>query len=173
METLYRFFDEQGQLLYVGISNNWTQRLNQHYKDSTFFEKAKHITLSHYETRAEVEEAERKAIETEGALFNKKFNPDYEDSAAHFQKIKAWVYTKAEADDKHKGMINELRDLFMSDANWISKKAAPIAYYLFNYLPDWDDEFEMGCDFCVNLYHSKNIEIWASSYYERLVNATN
>jgi predicted GIY-YIG superfamily endonuclease len=173
METLYRFFDKDGQLLYVGISNSWTQRLKQHYKDSDFFEKATFITLRHYESRHEVEAAEKIAIQTEGAIYNKAFNPNYEDTQTHFQKIKQWVYTRTAPDKQHEGMVRELKDFFETDPHWIYKKAAPIAYYLLEFLPDWDEQYEMGCPYCVNLWHSNQIQIWSDYYEGKIVNAAN
>ena len=56
-EVLYRFFDSEGKLLYVGISSNWQQRLKQHYKDSQFHYETTTITLERFNTRAEVETA--------------------------------------------------------------------------------------------------------------------
>lgn len=173
METLYRFFDADGKLLYVGISNNWTQRLKQHYKDSPFFEQARHITLTHYKTREAVEAAEKLAIETEGPVYNKAYNPDYEDALTHFAKIKAWVYTKLEPDDKHRSMVEELQNLFRVDDLWTGKTAAPIAYYLNSFLPDWDTDYDINCEFCLNLYNSRNIEIWSDYYQRRVQDATN
>lgn len=173
METLYRFFDKNDQLLYVGISNNWTQRLKQHYKDSDFFEEASFITLTYFDTRAEVEAAEKLAIETEQPIYNKAYNPNYEDAVTHFAKIKAWVYTKLEPDATHAGMIKELQDLFKTDDSWKSKTAAPIAYYLNACLPNWDNHYDMGCEYCMNMYGSKNIETWSKYYEERMNNATN
>ena len=172
METLYRFFDKQGQLLYVGISNNWTQRLKQHYKDSEFFELVASASFEHYETREEVDAAEKTAILTEGAIYNKAFNPNFETSQQHFQKLKAWIYSNIQPDDVHAALIDKFRKTFLADKNWTRKTAAPIAFYIYIELPAWAAEVGLDCDYCANLYHAEFIENW-SHYYEESYDATN
>lgn len=172
METLYRFFDKAGQLLYVGISNNWTQRLKQHYKDSEFFDQVASATFEHFNTREEVEAAEKAAILTEGAIYNKAFNPNFETTQQHFQKLKAWVYSNIEPDLVHASLIDTLRKTFLSDKNWTRKTAAPIAFYIYTNLPFWASEIDLDCDFCVNLYHAEFLEHWAR-YYEESNDAAN
>lgn len=164
METLYRFFNKDDQLLYVGISNNWTQRLKQHYKDSAFFSEIYHATFEHFETREEVEAAEKVAIATEGAIYNKAYNPFWENPQQHFQKLKFWTYSNVEPDAKHAGLIKKLRETFLADKNWTRKNAAPIAFYLFVELPLWADEVQLDCEECVNVYHSDFVEYWAQYY---------
>lgn len=173
METLYRFFNKDNQLLYVGISNNWTQRLKQHYKDSEFFEQVHHATFEHFETRQEVEAAEKKAILTEGAIYNKAFNPNFETGPQHFQKIKAWVYSKIAPDEQHAGLVFELRNLFLEDPDWTSKTSGPIAFYLVEALPNWDHYYSMNCDYCVRLWSAEWLESWGDYYRKKKYNAAN
>ncbi len=70
MQYLYRHFDEAGTLLYVGISLNALARLAQHRSVSPWFVKIANMTIERFETRREVEEAERKAIRDEKPLHN-------------------------------------------------------------------------------------------------------
>lgn len=69
---LYRHFDCNGVLLYVGISQDHLSRTYQHSKRSPWFEKIHYITVEHFETRDQAMEAELFAIRTELPLFNKK-----------------------------------------------------------------------------------------------------
>lgn len=171
MEILYRFFDSNNRLLYVGISNNWTNRLNQHYKNSEFFAQVRSMTFEHFETREAVEEAERNAILTENPIYNKAWNPNWENSQEHFQKIKAWVYSKSIPDSQHKYMIERLRELFIADPDWVRKNSAPIAFYLTELLPVWDDTYNMDCQWCRNFWDSNMLLSWATHYREKKYNA--
>lgn len=73
--ALYRHYDEQGLLLYVGISHNVITRLEQHRDDSHWFSKIANVTIVWFETRAEAERAEREAIKSELPLHNSVYMP--------------------------------------------------------------------------------------------------
>ena len=70
MQTLYRFYDAEGALLYVGITKFFEPRLKQHYKNADWFFETASVTLEHYKTRQEVERAETRAIESESPRYN-------------------------------------------------------------------------------------------------------
>ena len=70
MQTLYRFYDTEGVLLYVGITKFFEPRLKQHYKNAEWFFETAHVRLEHYQTRQEVELAETRAIQTERPKYN-------------------------------------------------------------------------------------------------------
>lgn len=63
--TLYRFFDAQDDLLYVGISMNFASRIRSHKSERDWFTQIASITLEHYETREAAVEAEKQAITQE------------------------------------------------------------------------------------------------------------
>lgn len=172
-ETLYRFFDSENNLLYVGISHNWQQRLKQHYKHSDFHEEAAFMTLDHFNTRAEVEEAEFVAIQTELPKYNKAFNPNYEKPTEHVMKIKAWVYKKAEPDNTHKALVLELQNRFLSDPLWERKTTGPMVYHLLENLPYWDKKHNINCEVCVSVYHSQQVDTWATDFRRAVKNANN
>jgi predicted GIY-YIG superfamily endonuclease len=69
--TLYRYFNIDNELLYVGISKNPISRLEQHGVDKQWFDEIASITLVKYATRGDALEAERIAIEEEEPLHNK------------------------------------------------------------------------------------------------------
>lgn len=69
--ALYRWFDEQGRLLYVGISVSPLTRQSQHQATSAWYPRACAQSLEWFSSRHEAHIAEIKAIHTENPLFNK------------------------------------------------------------------------------------------------------
>ena len=67
---LYRHFDVERKLLYVGISLNTFARLSQHKDHAQWFEKVAVVSIEHFETREEAMAAERSAIKMESPKFN-------------------------------------------------------------------------------------------------------
>lgn len=160
-EVLYRFFDDHERLLYVGISSNWQQRLKQHYKDSQFHYEAATITLERHESREAVEAAEILAITTENPIYNKAYNPNFEDAPKHLLRIRNWVYSNIDPDDQHRGMVTELRKLFLNDPLWKKKTASFISYYFLELLPIWAHDYGTDCQDCLNAWHSPQAQLWA------------
>lgn len=168
-ETLYRFFDKNKRLLYVGISNNFISRLNQHYKNADWFSEISFATFEHYASRADVEAAELKAIVSESPIHNKAFSGTYESPFDHFQKIKSWVYSEVEPDDKHSELITELKITYRFDDFWQRKTSHYLAFYLQELLP----VITPNCEICANVFHSKQINEWADKKRREKKNATN
>lgn len=69
-QKLYRHFDANGSLLYVGISSSITARIAAHKNSSHWFDDVVTIKIESYETREQVLEAELLAIQTEFPKFN-------------------------------------------------------------------------------------------------------
>lgn len=72
--ALYRFFDRDGYLLYIGLTKNPGTRWPAHSKDKPWWTEVATITIEHYPTRAEVEAAEIAAIRAERPLYNVQHN---------------------------------------------------------------------------------------------------
>jgi hypothetical protein len=70
MTTLYRAFDADGQLLYIGIADGPFLRLAKHAETAPWAVYARTITLEPYPHRFAAEEAEREAIATEDPVWN-------------------------------------------------------------------------------------------------------
>lgn len=68
--ALYRAFDAEGALLYVGISFNPLLRVGQHAKSKAWWTEVAKITVAHYPTRAAAAAAERSAIASERPRHN-------------------------------------------------------------------------------------------------------
>lgn len=72
--ALYRHFDENGDLLYVGISISAVQRLSQHRSSSPWFEQIAKVDIEWHPTREAALRAEREAIISERPRYNKMHN---------------------------------------------------------------------------------------------------
>jgi len=68
--SLYRHFDKDGTLLYVGISLSALNRLGQHADHSAWFKTISNVTIEHFDTREEALKAETLAIRQEKPLHN-------------------------------------------------------------------------------------------------------
>ena len=68
--TLYRAYDEEGTLLYVGQSMSTFSRIGQHSKTASWFKYCDTISIQRYETKEHINSAERLAIYIEKPIFN-------------------------------------------------------------------------------------------------------
>jgi hypothetical protein len=80
---LYRHFDNDGVLLYVGISLSAVRRLAQHRSQSPWFEEIATIRVEVYPSRAAALAAETRAIQTEAPRHNKKHGDTVTASEIH------------------------------------------------------------------------------------------
>jgi len=69
--ALYRFFDADGNLLYVGISDNLTVRFEWHRVNQPWWRDIARKTITWYGTRNKAAAAEDYAIKTERPLHNR------------------------------------------------------------------------------------------------------
>lgn len=69
--SLYRHYDADDALLYVGIALNHVSRLNQHRTSASWFYEIARIEVEHFDSRLAAETAERIAIRDERPLHNK------------------------------------------------------------------------------------------------------
>ena len=67
---LYRHYDENDQLLYVGISLHAIVRLTEHKRNSGWAGSIRRVDITPYPTRAKAMKAEREAILAEQPLWN-------------------------------------------------------------------------------------------------------
>lgn len=72
MQHLYRHFNKDRELLYVGVSLSAVHRLGQHADHSHWFKSIARVEIENFETREEVLAAERKAIIEENPKHNLK-----------------------------------------------------------------------------------------------------
>lgn len=67
--SLYRHFDKDGNLFYIGISLSAIQRLSQHRR-SRWFDEIASIKIEKFKSRQDAARAEMIAIRTERPIFN-------------------------------------------------------------------------------------------------------
>lgn len=72
---LYRHFDAEGQLLYVGISLSALTRLGQHKENAQWYGRIARVEIQTFPSRAAALHAEREAVRTEQPSFNIKLQP--------------------------------------------------------------------------------------------------
>lgn len=70
MVSLYRHYDYDSKLLYVGISLNALNRLNQHENSSEWYYQISRVEIEHYATLAAALKAEKTAIINELPIYN-------------------------------------------------------------------------------------------------------
>lgn len=152
--TLYRYFDSEGQLLYVGITQNQLGRFAAHSKTQPWFEQVAYGTFTHYETRSMALEEESFVIGSEFPKYNKA-GPVLEESAKrHLSSLISSDYS----DDFHKQMSKDIADK-MFQLNTFSKKpeAHKLLFAFCEAIP-WDEEGEetlVPCSSCQEILDSK------------------
>jgi hypothetical protein len=67
---LYRFYDVDHVLLYVGISRNLPDRWNWHRYKTDWYSQARYVAVSFYPEREDAFRAEAATIRTQNPLFN-------------------------------------------------------------------------------------------------------
>lgn len=162
---LYRYFDSEGELLYLGITGNNLRRQSEHRRDSGWFDLVCSATFQHFDSRSEAEMAERMAITKERPIYNKTYNqPDHSqfNLMGYFGKLhlismlagKDINGNEVEVDVSHKNFIKFIRkaeklkghhDWNLDEAIASQLALAPI----FTYSPCLKD-----CEACMNLYSS-------------------
>ncbi len=68
--TVYRAYDPDGTLLYVGISSTLRNRLHKHFRSGDWIDYTTRIELSRYPSRSEALAEEGRAIVNEAPVFN-------------------------------------------------------------------------------------------------------
>ncbi|MES2352104.1 MAG: GIY-YIG nuclease family protein [Pseudomonadota bacterium] len=63
--VVYRYYSESGELLYIGATTAFSERLICHNKNSSWFDAVRTITIEHYENYMDAFKAETKAIGAE------------------------------------------------------------------------------------------------------------
>ncbi|WIB25814.1 GIY-YIG nuclease family protein [Curtobacterium sp. MCSS17_015] len=75
--SLYRYFDRDGVLLYVGITGQRSARNTQHNADKAWWKYVDRQAVEHYPNRVSALAAEREEISRRQPPFNTQHNPDH------------------------------------------------------------------------------------------------
>lgn len=163
--VVYRHFDADDQLLYVGQSQHYTQRSHEHERSSDWFREVAKITVQHFATRAEMMAAELLAIQTENPIWNKAENPNYESHQDHFLKLKSSIFptkygfNEPSFFEQHKELIDEVKNLRLR-VKEIRKSSAWAALYIYSAIRNIGVE-NITCSNCIAVYNHKTIQGWA------------
>lgn len=100
--SLYRFYDQAGDLLYVGITSRGWERFAQHSRTKAWWPHVTTALVEHYPTRDAALTAEAEAIKTEGPMHNVQLASTG---------IRGWpAISEAYADDAFDEYLAEARD---------------------------------------------------------------
>lgn len=72
---LYRLFDEDEVLLYVGVTDDIIRRLKRHMKTQPWANRIAMVSVEDFDTRDIALEMEREVVVAERPLFNKQLQP--------------------------------------------------------------------------------------------------
>lgn len=67
---LYRYYDKDDNLLYVGMSSNALRRVKEHQKDKEWYWDIAKITIENFNMHYELVQAEKEAIAKEQPRYN-------------------------------------------------------------------------------------------------------
>jgi hypothetical protein len=90
--ALYRHYDEDKVLLYVGISENPMDRTLGHARSSEWVRYAFSATAEWFDSREEASAEEKRAVETETPIFNRQYALG--DVDARIQEYTDWRYSQ-------------------------------------------------------------------------------
>jgi predicted GIY-YIG superfamily endonuclease len=158
MQYLYRAFEGSDKLLYVGISGRWSERLHQHEKTSEWLERTDYVLIQRFDTREEVEKAEKLAIREEKPLYNKDHNQGYESVMTHFEKLKFWTLFDTPVAEDHEDLVAGMKSIV---GLYFTHESKPKARHLaLAFFASYSDDPE-GCRNCKAIYAHKQIGRWA------------
>ena len=80
--AVYRLYDAEGQLLYVGMTGNLGVRYAEHRRDKPWWSEVARRSATWYPSRKEALAVERLAIRDEGPKYNKRGAEDEAEKAA-------------------------------------------------------------------------------------------
>lgn len=76
--SLYKYYDRDGVLLYVGITSRGSARNTEHNKSKSWWQFVERQDVEHHRSRASATQRETSLIRRFAPPFNKQQNPDYE-----------------------------------------------------------------------------------------------
>lgn len=151
--TLYRYFDSDGRLLYVGITKNLFQRQDQHSRTQPWWHEVATATFQHLDNRDSALFAETAAIARELPKYNKA-GPTISNELALHLSHSAFGQLQ---DEWHQTIARKMQMTF-SQLNEFSQQ--PESYKLafaFDAAIEWDSDGEMriiSCDICRQIVDS-------------------
>ena len=144
LTTLYRFYDGNDNLLYIGITGFMPRRAAQHARKSEWHRFATRVELQHFESRQEALKAETTAIRNEMPAYNiAGSNQHLEDESEHFHNL--WMGKLQ--DPIHKATLTKVEEL-MATCHTKSPVLDKIMWAFQNAMYELWDEDKLPCIPC-------------------------
>lgn len=164
--TLYRYFDSEGQLLYVGITKNPLDRQSHHAANQLWWQEVNSATFEHFQQRSFALIQEQFVIGTELPKYNKQGPVLPLNLRPHLMSVIA-----GELEDEYHSKINiEIRN-FMTDLNkWSEKPELHKLLFAFGDAIPWDadgEEMLIECIVCQQIIDSK----WFKAQFDEVHSA--
>ena len=154
--TLYRYFNSEDRLLYVGITGDNTKRQSQHRRSSFWFGEISYAKFEHFDNREEAEQAETQAILQEKPMHNiaKKGFTIFQSPYSHM------LYLAGKPDGGHDNLHREFAskylELFMAADGNVTEADMVIALAMQFAKVDVPEAPNLTqCDLCIRAYESE------------------
>ena len=132
---LYRYYDSDGYLLYVGISLSAVSRLSQHKASASWYELVSDIQIDNYPSREALEAAEKEVIRHEHPMFNKQHSVPIKIDREDLMRFSGKGFTKESVDFLNKKYAREGHMSFsLGDDGALRIDASPLAFTHLNHL---------------------------------------
>ena len=112
--ALYRLYGRDGALLYVGVTDNISRRFWDHSRNKSWWRDVDGKMIWFYDDRAEAEDAETAAIDSEDPVHNVKGTPRYAEVILAAQQRAAAKYDRPEVG----WSLREARTMYPRKCNW-------------------------------------------------------
>jgi hypothetical protein len=174
---VYRFYDADNRLLYVGVTENWPARFHEHAKKAAWYKHARRIDLKPFDSREEALAEELRAIHDEDPLWN--INGSAKASATeHYKQVVEWAREWAETGKEvkyhefvvpeigHEMRFPELPDSFYPK-EWVGHRKL-YARAFRGIVWALKDFGHIRCETCIRAATHRTIANWAEEvdYYE-------
>lgn len=175
--TLYRAYDSDGQLLYIGIAVNWAARWDKHRQRSPWFSDVARVDVMTYQSRSDAAAAEAAAIKLECPKHNIE-HTDKDTRPAHWRNRKADMTDRLSAAESNLSPTSLVGSYFHSGATpgWqgcVVALAGPGVYLveLFSWLHGGSTEQRLvRLDRMVDEgWHFYDDAEWASDHYDAVI----
>lgn len=159
-------FDKDENLLYVGISRNWTNRFATHQEEKAWLPEVSVISLEWYSNRQNAALAERAVIRWEKPKYNRQSVVHNSDAWKHFCHI---TENKTHDDDFHKQLLCKIDDS-LNGAPDFGLPGELLEWATLNALTDLsssEEELIVDCGQCQQLGNT----YWLQEGYDIICNA--
>ena len=129
--TLYRLFNDRGELLYVGITDHGLVRWSQHQKSKVWWHEVKDIQVEHFGLREDALAAEKWAIGSESPRYNVAHNRGRPSAPAEPTRGKMFVRSRATGVDRQADdlcFVYQVEGSSISD-NFTPGKCSPVVLW--------------------------------------------